>query len=111
MDAATGGAWGSEQWAAKHAKENSLQFKAYAVNVVAPNPAAAAAYAAAVAAGGAGPAPMETADASQLEAVMAELLKLFNAAKGVSLSVLQASHAQERRGGNYSNSAAPRLRF
>ncbi len=86
-------------WAAKHAQDNSPLYKAYAVAAVAPAPAAAAADD-----GGAGPAPMETADAAQQEAVVAELLKLFNAAKGISLSVLQASHMQERRGGNYSNS-------
>jgi hypothetical protein len=93
---ATGGEWkaysgGEHVHAQQHATEQSAAYKRYVTDAVAedapPPPAAAAA-----AADDAAPAALDA------DVVVAELLKLFTAAKGLSLSVLMASRLQERRG-------------
>ena len=96
--------WSSQPVAQKHAKSNSALYKRYVTNAVAP--AAPDAPDAAPADGGAGPSeggagPSDGGAAApplDAAAVVQELLTLFQAADGLSRSVMKACEAQERRG-------------
>lgn len=101
---------GGDIWAQEHAKEHNKLFKAFVEKTVTaafppPNPAAAAG-------GGAGPeaAAGEEVDIAavtaaavetpEFEAAIAQMAKLVKDAKGLSYSVLQATHIQQH-GGRY----------
>ena len=85
---------GRHPYAQNHATEQSAAYKRYVTDAVAEDapPPAAAAAAAADDDDDVAPAALDA------DVVVAELLKLFTAAKGMSCSVLMASRLQERRG-------------
>jgi hypothetical protein len=91
---------GQHAYAQKHATEQSALYKLYVTDTMADAPVPASS-------GGDGAGPSDAADddaptmappALDADTVVAELRKLFTAAKGLSLSVLIASRLQERRG-------------
>jgi hypothetical protein len=99
MHAATGGEWSSRAPEHVHAKSHALResalYSEYAVNPVAAAPAPPRA--SADEDGGASD-DDDAGGTAAGDAVAAELLKLFTAAKGLSRSVLLATEAQEEMG-------------
>jgi hypothetical protein len=108
MAGATGGSW--QEYAAEHscarshAMEQSALYKRHVTDAVAPLPPlpAPGADAADGADGASGSAPPPAAEEQpyDADAVAAEVAALFEAAKGLSLSVLMASRLQQARGQN-----------
>ena len=92
VSAATGGDWGTQPWAQRHALETSPLFQRFVIDAVTD------AAAAADGAGPSDPAAAEAPAALTAEMVADELVTLFEQAKGLSLSVLQATRVQARRG-------------
>ena len=93
---ATDGEWTKQPWAQRHALEASPLFQQYVIDAV-PD-AVAAADGTSDGAGPSDPAAAEAPAALTAEMVADEVVALFEQAKGLSLSVLQATRVQARRG-------------
>ena len=95
VSAATGGDWATQPWAQRHALEASPLFQQFVIDAV---PDAVAADATSDGAGPSDPTAAEAPAALTAEMVATEVAALFEQAKGLSLSVLQATRVQAHRG-------------